>query len=146
VIQRIIAVDPAVEFCQRFGILRCRAAHDQAIAQVTQYSLLFGEHNLSCRANAWNRARWCPRRTIAVIKVFELLQGGLGILEMDALHADLFTAFDIDVKVVDEDRLVRTHPGLLQGNLKIFASGFATPTSAEMMMWSKASSIFSRTI
>src|SRR6266496_1891903 len=37
---------------------------------------------------------------------------------MDALHANLFAAFDIDVEVIDENRLVRTYSSLLQSNLE----------------------------
>ncbi len=37
---------------------------------------------------------------------------------MDALHANLFAAFDVDVEVVHEDGFLRLHPKLLQGNLE----------------------------
>ncbi len=47
-IQRIVAVDLSVKLRKRIGILRCRAAQDQAIAQIPQNGLLFCEHLLSC--------------------------------------------------------------------------------------------------
>src|ERR1044071_9421347 len=43
---------------------------------------------------------------------------------MDALHANLFTAFNIYVEVVDEDRLVRPHPGSLESDLEDLRFGF----------------------
>lgn len=37
---------------------------------------------------------------------------------MDSLDANFFTAFNVYQKIIDEDRLVRTHPKLLQSNLE----------------------------
>jgi len=56
-VELIFAVDVAVKFTERVRIFWHGAAHDQAVAQVTQYGLLLGKHNLSCGAKVRGSAR-----------------------------------------------------------------------------------------
>jgi hypothetical protein len=52
----ILAMNIGIKFTERVDIFSCGTTHDQAIAQVTQNRLFFGEHDESCRAIAWKRA------------------------------------------------------------------------------------------